>query len=89
MNNPNGFSSVCIWSAEDGKLRRVTDEQFDAGNPRLGSQGRLPLLPQRPRLRAADVDAFEFNFATDRRPGSTPWRCARTWRIRSRPRATR
>ena len=50
----NGFQPIYIWSAADGKVHRVTDEMFNALQSGLGSAGKLSLLPQRPRICAAD-----------------------------------
>ena len=37
------------------RLQRVTDELFDVERARLGPRGQVPLLPLRPRVRAADL----------------------------------
>ncbi len=37
--NPNRFSAVYVWSAGDGKLRKVTDDMFNAYSPAWDPQG--------------------------------------------------
>ena len=63
MNDPNGFASIYIWSAADGKLRRVTSEHFDSSTPGVGPRRQLPVLPQRSRFRAADLDGSSSTYA--------------------------
>ena len=58
INNPNGFGSIYIWSASDGKTAprhraSISIRQSPAWDP----DGQLPVLPQRPRVRAADLAA--------------------------------
>jgi len=68
MSNPSTFHSLWIWSAEDGKLRRVTGEQFHASNPTWAPKGDyLYYLSARSFL--PQFDAFDFNFAEDRNFG--------------------
>ena len=62
MANPSGFRSVWIWSVEDGKLRRITDEQFHAANPAWDPKGDyLYYLSARSYL--PQFDSFDLNFA--------------------------
>jgi tricorn protease len=66
--NPSGFRSVWIWSVEDGKLRRITDEQFHASSPAWDPKGDyLYYLSARSYL--PQFDSFDLNFATDRNIG--------------------
>jgi tricorn protease len=68
MANANNFRSVWIWSVEDGKLRKITDEQFHAANPAWGPKGDyLYYLSARSYL--PQFDTFDFNFAEDRNFG--------------------
>ena len=68
MANPGGFRSVWIWSVEDGKLRRITDEQFHASSPAWDPEGDyLYYLSARSYL--PRFDAFDLNFAADRNIG--------------------
>ena len=68
MEDRNGFDSLHLWSASDGKLRRLTDEMFNESSPGLGPGGQVPLLPLGSRVRAADLDV-EWNFAGNRTTG--------------------
>src|SRR3984885_7413217 len=40
-NDPNGSSTVYVWSAADGQSRRVTPRLFDAHSPAWGPNGEL------------------------------------------------
>jgi tricorn protease len=64
----NGFSSIYIWSAGDGKLRRVTDEMFNAFNPAWDPQGDY-LFYLSDREFAPQISSIEFNFALNRETG--------------------
>jgi tricorn protease len=68
MSNPNRFHSVWIWSVEDNRLRRITDEQFHAANPAWDPKGDyLYYLSARSYL--PQFDSFDLNFAEDRNTG--------------------
>ncbi len=68
MQDPNGFSSIFIWGATEGKVRRVTDEMFNQSNPAWDPQGSyLFFLSQREF--APQISQIEFNFATNRNTG--------------------
>ena len=68
MSNPNRFHSVWIWSVEDGRLRRITDEQFHAASPAWDPKGEyLYYLSFRSYL--PQFDTFDLNFAEDRNTG--------------------
>ena len=79
LSDPNDTRSIYrLERRQDGKLRRVTDELFNESSPGLGPRGQLPLLPVRPRVRAA---ARHHRVELRREPhrrASSPWRCART-----------
>jgi tricorn protease len=64
-DNPQRFNSVYIWSAADGKLRRVTDNLFNAGNPAWDPQGNY-LYFLCDREFAPQLSQIEFNYATNR-----------------------
>jgi tricorn protease len=64
-DNPQRFNSVYIWSAADGKLRRVTDNLFNAGNPAWDPQGNY-LYFLSDREFAPQLSQIEFNYATNR-----------------------
>jgi tricorn protease len=68
MPESNGFSSVYIWSAGDGKLRRVTDEMFNEFNPAWDPQGDY-LFYLSDREFAPQISSIEFNFALNRETG--------------------
>ena len=68
MSNPNGFRSLWIWSVADGKLRRVTDEQFHADNPAWDPKGDY-LYYLSARSFNPMLDTFDLNFAEDRNFG--------------------
>jgi tricorn protease len=65
MANQNQFSSVHIWSASDGQLRRVTDEDFNSYNPAWDPQGNY-LYFLSDREFAPQLSNVEFNFGTNR-----------------------
>jgi tricorn protease len=65
MANQNQFGSVHIWSAADGQVRRVTDENFNANSPAWDSQGNY-LYYLSDREFAPQLSGIEFNFATNR-----------------------
>ncbi len=65
MANENQFSSVRVWSAADGQLRRVTDQYFNAYNPSWDPQGNY-LYYLSDREFAPQLSNIEFNYATNR-----------------------
>ena len=65
MPNSTQFSSVNIWSAADGQVRRVTEESFNSYNPAWDPQGNY-LYYLSDREFAPQLSAIEFNFATNR-----------------------
>ncbi len=68
LNGANGFSGVYIWSAADGKSRRVTPENFNAQSPAWAPNGEL-LYFLSARQYQPLISTVEFNFATDRQIG--------------------
>ena len=68
MGNSNGFSSIYIWSAGDGQLRKVTDEMFNAANPAWDPQGNY-LYYLSDREYAPQISNIEFNYALNRETG--------------------
>ncbi len=65
MNNPNGFGSVHIWSASDGKTYRVTSEYFDSGLPAWDPDGNYLYFLSNHDF-APLISNIEFNYATNR-----------------------
>ncbi len=65
MTDPNNFRSIWIWSAEDGKLRRVTGEDFNEREPVWDPKGKY-LYYISGRDYAPQFDAIDFNLALDR-----------------------
>ena len=65
MANQNQFASVYVWSAADGQMRRVTDENFNAYNPAWDPQGNY-LYYLSDREFAPQLSNVEFNYATNR-----------------------
>ncbi len=64
-DNPNRFSAIWIWSAGDGKLRKVTDDMFNAFNPAWDPQGNY-LYFLADREFQPQISQIEFNYATNR-----------------------
>ena len=65
MPNDNQFASVYIWSANDGQLRRVTDDYFNSYNPAWDPSGNY-LYFLSDREFAPQISNIEFNYATNR-----------------------
>jgi tricorn protease len=63
--NGNGFASVYIWNAADGKLQRVTNDMFNSFSPVWDPQGDY-LYFLSDREFAPQISQIEFNFATNR-----------------------
>jgi tricorn protease len=63
--NGNGFSQIHIWSAEDGKVHRVTDQMFNSANPAWDTTGNY-LYFISTREFAPQISNVEFNYATNR-----------------------
>ena len=68
IGNSNGFSSVYIWSAGDGQLRKVTDDTFNSANPAWDPQGNY-LYYLSDREYAPQLSNIEFNYALNRETG--------------------
>ncbi|MEP7270687.1 MAG: peptidase S41, partial [Acidobacteriota bacterium] len=68
MQDTNGFSSVYIWSGNENKVRRITDEMFNEVNPAWDPQGNY-LFFMSQREFAPQISNIEFNFATNRNTG--------------------
>jgi tricorn protease len=68
LNGANGYSGVYIWSAADGKSRRVTPEFFNAQSPAWSPDGAL-LYFLSAREYQPIISPIEFNYATDRQTG--------------------
>jgi tricorn protease len=63
--NPNRFSAVYVWSLTDGKLRKITDDMFNAYSPAWDPQGNY-LYFLADREFAPQISQIEFNYATNR-----------------------
>ncbi|HXG94428.1 MAG TPA: S41 family peptidase [Blastocatellia bacterium] len=63
--NANGFSSVYIWNAADGKLHQVTDGLFNSYNPAWDPAGNY-LYYLSDREFAPQISSIEFNYALNR-----------------------
>jgi tricorn protease len=63
--NPNRFSAVYVWSVGDGKLRKVTDDMFNAYSPAWDPQGNY-LYFLADREFQPQISQIEFNYATNR-----------------------
>ena len=68
MTEPNWTSSVFIWSADDGKVRRVTDSLFNEYAPAWDPDGNY-LYYLSDRDYAPILATNELNFATSRTTG--------------------
>ncbi|HEV7475900.1 MAG TPA: S41 family peptidase [Pyrinomonadaceae bacterium] len=64
-DNPNRFSAVWIWSAADGKLRKITDDMFNSYSPAWDPQGNY-LYFLSDREFQPQISQIEFNYATNR-----------------------
>ncbi len=63
--NPNRNSSIHIWSAADGKVRRVTDDMFNATSPAWDPAGNY-IYYLSDREFQPQISQIEFNYATNR-----------------------
>ena len=63
--SPNRFSSIYVWGATDGKLRKITDEMFNAYSPAWDPQGNY-LYFLADREFQPQISQIEFNYATNR-----------------------
>ena len=68
MIGPNNFRSVYLWSEKDGKVRKITDELFNAENPAWDPEGNY-LFYLSDRQFAPQISSVEFNYATNRTTG--------------------
>jgi tricorn protease len=68
LNGANGYSSVYIWSAADGKSRRVTPDFFNSRSPAWSPDGNLLYFLSAREFRPL-LSGVEFEFATDRQTG--------------------
>ncbi len=68
LNDDNGFSSIYIWSREEGQLRRVTGPYFNEFSPAWGAGGDY-LFYLSDRMFQPQIADFEWNYALDRESG--------------------
>lgn len=65
MGNPNGYQTVHVWSAADGRTRAITDPLWNAQGPAWDPEGQY-LYYLSDREFAPQISTFEWNFATSR-----------------------
>src|SRR5258708_5366620 len=65
MSNPNGFSSIYIWSVVDGQVHRIITDLFDAGDPAWDPDGNYLYYVSAHDFQP-EISQIEFNYATDR-----------------------
>jgi tricorn protease len=65
LNEETGFSSVHVWSAADGQVRRVTDALFNEFSPTWDPEGNY-LYYLSDREFAPQLGSFDWNFVVDR-----------------------
>ena len=65
MAGPTGFHSLYIWSADDGKVHRVTGDLFNEYGPSWGPNGDY-LFYMADHGFAPQVGSFEWNYVGDR-----------------------
>jgi tricorn protease len=63
--NPNRFSAIYVWSAGEGKLRKITDDMFNAYSPAWDPQGNY-IYFLADREFQPQISQIEFNYATNR-----------------------
>ena len=65
LNEESGFSSIHVWSAEDGQVRRITDAVFNEFSPAWDPEGNY-LFYLSDREFAPQLGSFDWNFVVDR-----------------------
>ena len=68
LDAANGYSSVFVWSAADGRSHRITPELFNASSPAWAPNGEL-LYFLSAREYQPMISSIEPDFATDRQTG--------------------
>lgn len=68
LSESNGFSAVHVWSAVDGKSRRITPQLFSAHSPAWAPNGELLYFLSEREYQPL-LSSVEFDFATDRQTG--------------------
>jgi tricorn protease len=68
LPDETGFSSIYVWRAADGEVRRVTAELFNEFSPAWGPNGDY-LYYLADRSFAPQIGSFEFNYVVDRESG--------------------
>ena len=68
LGDPNGFRSLYVWGAAEGRLERVTDELFNETEPVWDPKGEY-LWYLSDREYAPQLSQVEWNFATNRSTG--------------------
>ena len=65
MSNPNGFSSLYVWSVAGGEVHRITTDLFDAGAPAWDPDGNYLYYIAAHDFQP-EISQIEFNYASDR-----------------------
>ena len=68
LSDPTGFNSLYIWSVQEGKLHRITDEMFSEFNPTWDPKGDY-LYYMSDRMFQPQIDSYEWNYVVDRETG--------------------
>ncbi len=68
MSDPSGFRSLYIWTADGGRLSRVSGEMFNEYQPAWGPEGEY-LYYLSDRVYSPQISNIEWNFAANRTTG--------------------
>jgi tricorn protease len=68
LSSDTGLRGIHVWSAQDGKLRRVTSERINAHEPAWDPEGRY-LYYLSERELTPQISGFELNYAVNRATG--------------------
>ena len=68
LNDETGFSSLYLWTAADGRLRRVTGPYFNEFSPSWSPDGGY-LFYLSDRMFQPQIGAFDWTYALDRETG--------------------
>jgi tricorn protease len=64
LGNPNGLTSLYVWSLAEGRLHRLTEDLFPASDPAWDPQGRYLYFLAR-RDYASRLSTVEYDFAAE------------------------
>lgn len=68
LESPNGFRVIHIWSRQDGKLHKITDDTFNAFEPAWDPEGNY-LYYFSDRQFAPQLGSMEWNYVMNRETG--------------------